>query len=240
MIIIPAIDLKGGKVVRLSQGKKQNEKIYTDDAVGMARMWEDQGAKIIHVVDLDGAFQGKPQNLSVLKKILKAVKVKIEFGGGVRNIAAIEELLDIGVYRVALGTRAIEDPVFLKTAFKKFKNKIIVSVDARNGAVTTRGWLDSLKGPSVEDFVKGLMELGFKQIVYTDVLKDGMLQGPNFKSIKEILKKTKIKVIASGGISSLSDLAKLKIMEKDGVTGVIVGKALYEGRFNLTDALKLE
>lgn len=237
MLIIPAIDLKDGCVVRLRQGKAEDKTIYSFDAVKIARQWKAQGAGLIHIVDLDGAFSGRPKNISLVKKILKSIDTRIEFGGGVRNLATIKALLDLGVYRVALGTRAIEDPVFLTEAFKKFKNKIIVSIDAQSGRMKTKGWKKDSKEKDLISFARSLGKIGFKRLIYTDTLKDGTLTGPDIKGVTEILKKTGLKVIASGGVSSLGDLVKLSKLERYGLEGVIVGKALYEGRFTLKEAL---
>jgi len=239
MLIIPAIDIKDGCVVRLTQGKFNDKKVYSRDPVQTAKHWVKLGAEIIHVVDLDGAKTGVPVNLEIVKEIAKNSAVKIEFGGGVRGIETIRELLDCGIYRVVLGTRAASDSAFLKKAFSKFKEKIIVSIDARDGFVSVEGWGASLKGLDVLKFASLLKEIGFKQVIYTDIAKDGMLKGPNIQGIKSLLKETGLKIIGSGGISSLEDIRKLKTLEKTGLFGIIVGKALYEGKFTLREALKL-
>jgi len=238
MLIIPAIDLRGGKVVRLFQGRFDQEKVYSSDPVKVAKQWAKQGAKFLHIVDLDGASSGAPKNLEALKKILSEVGVPLEFGGGVRSIEAISGLLNSGVQRVVLGTRAANDAQFLRKAFKKFGEKIIVSIDARGAKVLTQGW-NSLSSKTVLDFAKELKEVGFKQLIYTDIFKDGALVGPNIMGIKELIRKTGLDVIASGGVGGLKDLIKLKSLQKKGVSGVIVGKALYEGKFTLAEALKL-
>jgi len=238
MLIIPAIDLRGGKVVRLFQGRFDQEKVYSSDPVKVAKHWAKQGAKFLHIVDLDGASSGAPKNLEALKKILSEVGVPLEFGGGVRSIEAISGLLNSGVQRVVLGTRAANDAQFLRKAFKKFGEKIIVSIDARGAKVLTQGW-NSLSSKTVLDFAKELKEVGFKQLIYTDIFKDGALVGPNIMGIKELIRKTGLDVIASGGVGGLKDLIKLKSLQKKGVSGVIVGKALYEGKFTLAEALKL-
>lgn len=238
MLIIPAIDLKDGCVVRYVQGYL-DKKIYSRDPVKTAKHWAKQGAKLIHVVDLDGAFSGKPKNLDALKQIVKAVEVPVQFGGGVRNATMIEKLLDSGVRRVILGTKAAQDKDFLKKALKKFKGGIIVSIDTKSDRVLTKGWKASHGNTDTLKFANALKDMGFKEVIYTDVLKDGTLKGPNIKSINNLMKVTGMKVIASGGVSSLSDIQRLKLLEKKGLTGVIVGKALYEGRFTLSEALKL-
>jgi len=238
MLIIPAIDLKDGCVVRFVQGRL-DKKIYSRDPVKTARHWVKQGAKIIHVVDLDGAFSGTPKNLDAVKQITKAVDVPLQFGGGIRNIGMIEKLLDFGIRRIILGTKAAQDRDFLKKAFKKFENKIIVSIDTKAERVLTKGWRSCDGKTDILKFARSLKDIGFKQVIYTDVLKDGTLKGPNIKGIKNLLKETGLKVIASGGISSLNDVQRLKLLEKKGLVGVIIGKALYEGRFTLAEALKL-
>jgi len=238
MIIIPAIDLKDGCVVRYVQGKL-NKKVYSSDPLKVAKHWVKQGAQFLHLVDLDGAFTGVPKNLEIVKNIVKNISVPVEFGGGVRKIETIQLLLDAGVNRVVLGTKAVQDSVFLKKAFAKFKDKIIVGVDAKEGKVMIQGWKTGFKNTDACKFSLYLKELGFKELIYTDTLKDGTLTGPNIKELKRLLKATGLKIIASGGISRLEDLHKLKSLEKEGVSAVIIGKALYEGRFTLPQAIKM-
>ncbi len=237
MLIIPAIDLKDGCVVRFVQGKS-NKKVYSRDPLKVARHWQAQGAKFLHIVDLDGAFTGAPKNLEVVKNIARQSKIPVEAGGGLRSMEAIKAVLDAGATRVVLGTKAVEDKDFLKKALNKFKNKIIVGVDAKDGKVLVRGWKAGHKNTDACEFSLYLKKLGFKELIYTDIAKDGTLTGPNIKELKKLLKATGMKIIASGGISSLEDLHKLKGLEKEGVSGIIIGKALYEGRFTLPQALK--
>lgn len=238
MLIIPAIDLRGGKVVRLFQGKFNRQKVYSNDPVKAAKHWARQGAQFLHIVDLDGALKGIPKNLKAIKEISAKVGIPFEFGGGVRSIEMISKLLELGAQRVVLGTKAASDAAFLKRAKKKFGEKIIVSIDAKEGKVLTRGWkLEAAK--TALDFSAEIKKAGFKQLIYTDISRDGTLSGPNIKGIKELLEKTGLKVIASGGVSGLDDLAKLKKLEKKGVIAVIVGKALYEGRFTLAEAIRV-
>lgn len=238
MLIIPAIDLRGGKVVRLFQGNFKQEKIYSSDPVKVAKHWARQGAKLLHIVDLDGASSGEPKNLKVLEEIISQVGVGIEFGGGVRSIETITKLLSLGVQRVVLGTRAATDAEFLKKAWKKFGKKIIVSIDAKSDKVLTQGW-NRFTVKTALVFAKELKKIGFDQVIYTDISKDGTLAGPNILGIKKLLKETGLNVIASGGVADLKDLANLSKLKKQGVAGVIIGKALYEGKFTLTEALKL-
>jgi len=237
MLIIPAIDLRGGKVVRLFQGKFNREKIYSSDPVKVAKHWARQGAKFLHVVDLDGASSGAPKNLKVLEEIVAQVGMPVEFGGGVRSIETISRLLSLGVGRVILGTKAAADEEFLKKAWKKFGEKIIVSIDAKSGKVLTQGW-NRKAAKTTLDFARELKKIGFKQIIYTDISRDGTLAGPSILGIKELLKLTGLNVIASGGVSDLKDLVKLKQLQKKGLAGVIIGRALYEGKFTLVEALK--
>ncbi len=226
-------------MVRLFQGRFDRQKVYSADPVKIAKHWVKQGAKFLHIVDLDGASCGSPKNLGALKKILKQLGVPLEFGGGVRNMQTISAILALGAQRVVLGTRAANDAKFLKQARKKFGDKIIVSIDAMKGRVLTQGW-NKASARSALDFAGELKKTGFKQVIYTDISRDGALNGPDITGIKELARKTGLDVIASGGVSSLKDLRKLKGLQKKGVSGVIVGKALYEGKFTLAEALKLK
>ena len=237
MLIIPAIDIQGGCVVRFVQGRS-HKKIYSRDPLKVARHWVKQGAKFLHIVDLDGAFSGVPKNLESVKEIARQAKVPVEFGGGLRKIETIAAVLKAGVSRVVLGTKAVEDAAFLKKAVAKFRNKIIVGVDAANGKVMVRGWKRGHKDTDAEKFCLYLKKLGFRELIYTDTLKDGTLAGPNIKGIRKLLKATGMKIIASGGIACLEDLHKLKALEREGVSGVIIGKALYEGKFTLSEAIR--
>lgn len=237
MLIIPAIDLQDGCVVRLVQGKL-DKKIYSKDPLKTSRRWIKQGAELIHVVDLDGAASGIPRNLDIVREIVKAIKVPVEVGGGIRTEETIKKMLDYGVYRVILGTKAVEDEEFLRQAFRNFKDKIIVSIDAKEGEVLTKGWQAGCANIDTLEFACALKETGFKQVIYTDIYKDGTLSGPNIQGIKRLLK-SGLSVIASGGVSSLEDIKRLKELEDGGLAGIIVGKALYEGKFSLAEALKL-
>lgn len=239
MQIFPAIDIKDGLVVRLTQGEFKKKTIYSKDPVKTALHWQKQGAKILHVVDLDGALKGKPVNLEVVSNIAKAVSIPVQYGGGVRGLDSIIKAHQAGISRVVLGTKAVQDKKFLETAFKKFGAKIIVSIDARAGMVLTDGWIKKAHSITAIEFAKELEKIGFSEVIYTDISKDGTLKGPDIKGIKALLKETGLKVIGSGGISNLDDLAKLKVLEKAGLIGIIVGKALYEGRFTLTQAIKI-
>ncbi len=237
MLIVPAIDIEDGCVVRFVQGSL-DKKIYSKDPVETSRQWARQGAGLIHVVDLDGAFSGIPKNLEIVRRIIKDAGVPVQAGGGIRTAETIRTLLDCGASRVILGTRAVEDENFLRQAFQKFKDKIIVSIDTREGEVLTKGWQAGCANVDTLEFASGLKAMGFKQVIYTDITKDGTLTGPNLQATKRLLK-TGLSVIASGGVSSLEDIKKLKRLEVEGLIGVIVGKALYENKFSLAEALKL-
>ncbi|MFA4888021.1 MAG: 1-(5-phosphoribosyl)-5-[(5-phosphoribosylamino)methylideneamino]imidazole-4-carboxamide isomerase [Candidatus Omnitrophota bacterium] len=238
MLIIPAIDLQDGCVVRLVQGRF-NKKVYSREPVKVAKHWVKQGAKFLHLVDLDGAVSGTLKNLVPVKEILANVDVPVELGGGVRDIATIKMLLKAGVERAILGTKAVEDKKFLKIAFEEFGERVIVSIDARKNKISVKGWEADSKQANLLDFACLLKSIGFQQAIFTDILKDGTLSGPNIKTMKELLKKSGLRIIASGGVSCLGDLRKLKTLSKQGLSGVIIGKALYESRFSLKDALRL-
>lgn len=228
VIIFPAIDILKGNCVRLIQGDYNQETIYSHSPVDMARIWEEKGAEYIHVVDLDGAKSGESPNMALIQEIAKTVKVPIQVGGGIRSVEVIEQYVSSGVSRVIIGTAAIEDPYFLQAAVESFGAKIAVSIDARNGYVATDGWTETSEVKAT-DLVKQLEEIGVQTIVYTDIAKDGMLSGPNFEELETINALTSMEVIASGGVSTLDDIEKLKKMK---MYGAIVGKALYDG--NLT------
>lgn len=205
MLIIPAIDIKDGCVVRFVQGRL-NKKVYSRDPVKIALHWQRQGAKLLHIVDLDGAFSGRPKNLNIVKEIAKNIGIPLQFGGGVRKIETIRGLLKEGIRRIVLGTKAAEDKDFLKKAFNEFKDKVIVSIDAKASKVLIRGWQSADKRMDTLAFAHSLKDIGFKELIYTDILKDGTLSGPNIKGIKKLLKETGLKIIASGGISNLDDI----------------------------------
>ncbi len=235
MIIFPAIDIKDGNCVRLKQGKFDELDIYFDNPVEVAKTWESKGAEFIHIVDLDGAKDGKSKNFDIIKNIASTVNVPIQVGGGIRSEEAIENLLEAGVNRVILGTAAVNDEDFLRKMTEKYAEKIVVSVDAKDGIVAVDGWVN-LSTTKSTDFVKTLDEIGVKTIVYTDIAKDGMMQGPNFDIYKEVSEISDIDVIASGGVSSIDDVVKLKAMD---IYGAIIGKALYIDEIKLEDALEV-
>lgn len=231
MIIYPAIDIKGGKCVRLTQGLKDQEKVYYDWPQEVARLWQEKGARWLHVVDLDGAFGGRVRNYEIVKEMVTSATIPIQIGGGIRSLENIEAWLALGIKRVILGTKALEDPVMLKEALKRFSEEIVVSIDAKNGLVTTEGWVKTSSIKAV-DFAMRLEAQGVRRIVYTDISRDGMLSGPNFEALENLKGAVGLEIIASGGISSLKDLTALQRM---GIEGAIVGKALYEGRIDLAE-----
>jgi len=237
MRIIPAIDIKGGKVVRLRQGKAEDETIYFDSPLEVAKMWADQGADFIHVVDLDGAIEGRLENLKLVKEIVDNTSVKIELGGGIRDERTILEVIDAGIEKVVIGTKALEED-FISKASKRFGDRIVVGIDARDGIVLTKGWLFKTKTKATE-LVQIMARLGIKTINYTDISRDGMLAGPNIDGLKEVLKVSGVDIIASGGVSTIDDVKRLKCLESDGLKGMIIGKALYEKTIDLKEAIEI-
>lgn len=238
MIIIPAIDIKNGNVVRLTQGHFDKEKIYAEDPLSVAKLWKAQGAKLIHIVDLDGAKDGEPRNLATAKKIQSEVGIPVQLGGGIRTMDIVNEVALSGLSRIVLGTRAVEDKGFLKDALHAYGEKIAVSLDCVNGQIATKGWTKVCDIKAL-DIIPQLESFGLKTLIVTDIATDGMLQGPNLTYLNEILRTTTMNVIASGGISKLADIETLRDIPAKNLYGVIVGKALYEQKFNLSDAIKL-
>jgi phosphoribosylformimino-5-aminoimidazole carboxamide ribotide isomerase len=236
MLIIPAIDLKEGKCVRLEQGLMDKATVYSEDPATTAKHWEAQGAELLHVVDLDGAFAGRPKNLDAIKAIRKAVKMSIEVGGGIRDIATIDSLVSIGIDRIILGTAAIENPAFVQEACAKFPGRIIVGIDAKEGLVAIKGWAEVTKVKAV-DLALRMQDHGVIAIIYTDIKRDGMLSGPNIEATRDLAKALHIPVIASGGVHTMKDIENLLAVRHAGVTGVITGKAIYSGSLDLEEAI---
>ena len=236
MEVIPAVDIRNGKCVRLYQGDYDRETVFSDDPVAFAVQWKELGASRIHVVDLDGAAAGGPRNMPVVARIAKETGLPVQLGGGIRAEATIKEALNAGVDRVIMGTIAIENPDLLKELCGKFGESIVVSVDARNGYIATRGWLTDTESKALEFSIR-LVSLGVKRMLYTDILRDGTLSGPDFVTIRELTRSGKLPVIAAGGIATVDHLRKLK---ETGVEGAIVGKALYTGDVDLREALTIE
>jgi phosphoribosylformimino-5-aminoimidazole carboxamide ribotide isomerase len=239
MEVIPAIDIRGGRCVRLEQGDYARETVYADDPVAVARRWQEEGASRLHVVDLDGAREGRPVNGDMVRAILSGVSIPVQVSGGVRDIEVADAYLEAGADRVALGTVAVKDQTVLVNAVSLFRGRILVGVDARDGKVATEGWLDQSETPAL-DLVRQLSEFGVSRIYYTDIGRDGLLSGPNFASIHEIVEHagglpSPMAVIASGGVSTVEHLKRLSLI---GVEGAIVGKALYTGALDLGEALR--
>jgi phosphoribosylformimino-5-aminoimidazole carboxamide ribotide isomerase len=234
MIIFPAIDIKENKCVRLSQGDFSKVKTYSNEPFDMALKWKNEGASFLHIVDLDGARSEEIINKKSIEKIAKSIGIPIQVGGGIRSEEKIKNFIDMGVARVIIGTIAVENKDLLKELISKYKEKLIISIDAKDGKVALRGWEVISEVDSI-DLCKELEEIGIKTIVYTDISKDGMLEGPNFDIYKILSEKTSLNIIASGGISSIDDIKKLKDMN---IYGAIVGKALYDNKLELKEALK--
>lgn len=236
MIIIPAIDIKDGRCVRLRQGRMQEETVYSDEPSQVARRWEEQGAQLLHVVDLDGAVHGTPKNFEVIQRILKAVKVPIQVGGGLRDLESIESCLAAGASRVVLGTTAVLDFNKLREACDRFPERIVVALDSQEGQVAIRGWQE-ISDQTATELARRIEDLPIAALVVTDIHRDGMLTGPNLTVLKAMVKAVPIPMIASGGIRSLQDIKNL--LKIQGLYGVIVGRALYEGYLDLGEAIAL-
>ena len=231
MQIWPAIDLRGGKCVRLEQGDYARETVFGDDPAAMARHWVEQGAKQLHLVDLDGAREGQPINLDSIEAVLSAVDVPCEVGGGIRDEAAVEQLLKLGVTRLVLGTRALTDQDWFRHLCRALPGRLCLGLDARNGMVATAGWLETSHVPAV-DLAGHLADLPLAAIIYTDIAADGMLSGPNIPATAELTRAVSVPVIASGGVTTADDVRRLKAI---GAAGCIIGRALYEGRIELRE-----
>ncbi len=238
MIILPAIDLKDGQCVRLEQGLMEKDTVYSDDPAAMARHWQDEGGEFLHLVDLDGAFAGVPKNREAIEAIVAAVDIPTELGGGIRDLETIEAYLELGVSRVILGTVAKENPELVAEACRRFPGQIVVGIDAKNGLVAVRGWAEMTEKKAI-DLAREMEGFGVTAIIYTDIARDGMMQGPNLEATAALAAAISIPVIASGGVSSLDDIRNLLQIEASGVEGVITGKAIYNGALSLREAVAL-
>jgi phosphoribosylformimino-5-aminoimidazole carboxamide ribotide isomerase len=238
MIIIPAVDIKAGRCVRLLQGREDSETVFSDDPSAMAMRWEAEGAERLHVVDLDGAFRKSPQNMGAVQQIIKKVQVPVQLGGGIRNMETIARYLDLGISRVIIGTEAIRNPQLIKEACHAFPARIIVGLDARNGMVAIEGWTQTTEKLAIE-VAKQLEGFGVAGIVFTDIHKDGMQTGPNIEETKRLAESVSVPVIASGGVSNVRDIEALAKLEPVGVEGVITGRALYENTLTMAEALSV-
>lgn len=237
MLLIPAIDLKNGQCVRLRQGKMDDVTVFSPDPVSVAKRWADEGAQRLHVVDLDGAVKGQPINIKIVEKIVGAVKIPVQVGGGIRDEDTVQRLLNAGVQYVIVGTKAVTAPHFLHDLCLEYPRHIIVSIDAKDGRVALNGWA-KVTGHDAIETAQHCERDGAEAIVYTDIAKDGMMNGFNVEATRNLAKSVKTPVYASGGISSMRDLEALKQIEGDGVVGCVVGRALYEGSLTVKDALK--
>ena len=235
MQIIPAIDLRNGRCVRLRQGDYSNETVFSEDPAAMAEHWVSQGSERLHLVDLDGAREGQPANLKSVRAILDRVGVPCQFGGGVRSSAAVAELLALGLDRVVVGTRAVEDTGWFETLCRDFPGKICLGLDARDGHVATEGWTQTSTTRAI-DLAKRFEDLPLAAIIYTDISRDGMMSGVNLRATEEMVKAVRSPVIASGGVTTLDDVQAVSTL---GAAGCIVGRALYEGKISLPDAIRI-
>ncbi len=238
MIIIPAIDLKNGQCVRLSQGRMDDATIYSSDPVAVARRWESMGARRLHIVDLDGAVSGIPRNKELVKRICASVSMEVELGGGIRDSATVDEYLSVGVQYAILGTAAVRDPAFCNACCKKHPGRLIIGIDALNGMVALQGWTESTQLSAVE-LARQLDAKAVAAIVYTDISRDGMLTGPNIEETAKLAASISIPVIASGGMSRIEDVHNLLSVEASGIMGIIIGRALYTGGIDLRESITL-
>jgi len=238
MLLIPAIDLKNGQCVRLLQGEADAETVYSNDPAAMAGSFEDAGAKRLHLVDLDGAFKGQSANLASIHSILKTISIPVQLGGGLRTSDDVERMLELGVASVIIGTMAVKNPDVLEDIIQRFSGKqIILGIDARNRKVAIEGWQERTEIDDV-DFALRWKKTGIKRVVFTDIAHDGMLNGPNIEALSNFARRSGLRVVASGGVSSMEDLELLKTLESDGVDQVISGKAIYEGKLDLKAVFK--
>jgi phosphoribosylformimino-5-aminoimidazole carboxamide ribotide isomerase len=237
MIVIPAIDLKDGAVIRLNQGRIKQQTRYSSDPVAVALEWQAQGAQWLHVVDLGGAFSGQPKHRTILQRMVNAIDVPIQFGGGLRSSDAIEAVLKIGVERAILGSAALTNPELVECVVNQYGERIAVAIDSREGRVSISGWQKDLEVSPLA-LTSRLKAAGITRIVYTDITRDGTLKGSNFEETKRMAKETGLAVIASGGVSTLDNIRSMRPLQAVGVEGLIVGKALYEKRFTLTEAIQ--
>ena len=238
MIIIPAVDIKDGKCVRLAQGRMDAETVFGDDPVHMAQKWDAFGVEIIHVIDLDGAFQKRPQNAFVIGNIVQAVRARIQVGGGIRTIQTIETYLNLGVERIIIGTEAIRNPQLVKDACRNYPGQIVVGIDARNGLVAIEGWTRTTQTKAI-DLARQFEDQGVVAINFTDIHRDGMQTGPNIEETRKLAQSINIPVVASGGVATIQDIHNLMPLESSGVVGVISGKALYTGSLDLAEAISV-
>ena len=238
MIIYPAIDIRGGRCVRLTEGRFDAETVFADDPAEMALKWAGLGAEFLHLVDLDGALAGEGKNVPVIERILQSVNIPVQLGGGIRNLETIEKLLALGVTRLILGSAAVKNPQLVEEACKKYPGHIAVGIDAKNGEVAIEGWGKG-SGVAATELAKQMAAYGVETIIYTDISRDGMLSGVNVEATAALARACGVPIIASGGVASLEDIRRVKAVESDGVQGCIIGKAIYTGAVDLKAALAL-
>ena len=238
MIIYPAIDIRGGRCVRLTEGRFDAETVFADDPAEMALKWAGMGAEFLHLVDLDGALAGEGKNMPVIERILQSVNIPVQLGGGIRNLETIEKLLALGVTRLILGSAAVKNPQLVEEACKKYPGHIAVGIDAKNGEVAIEGWGKG-SGVAATELAKQMAAYGVETIIYTDISRDGMLSGVNVEATAALARACGVPVIASGGVASIEDIRRVKAVEADGVQGCIIGKAIYTGAVDLKAALAL-
>ena len=238
MIIYPAIDIRGGRCVRLTEGRFDAETVFADDPAEMALKWAGIGAEFLHLVDLDGALAGEGKNVPVIERILQSVNIPVQLGGGIRNLETIEKLLALGVTRLILGSAAVKNPQLVEEACKKYPGHIAVGIDAKNGEVAIEGWGKG-SGVAATELAKKMAAYGVETIIYTDISRDGMLSGVNVEATAALARACGVPIIASGGVASLEDIRRVKAVEADGVQGCIIGKAIYTGAVDLKEALAL-
>lgn len=238
MIIYPAIDIRGGRCVRLTEGRFDAETVFADDPAEMALKWAGIGAEFLHLVDLDGALAGEGKNVPVIERILQSVNIPVQLGGGIRNLETIEKLLALGVTRLILGSAAVKNPQLVEEACKKYPGHIAVGIDAKNGDVAIEGWGKG-SGVAATELAKKMAAYGVETIIYTDISRDGMLSGVNVEATAALARACGVPIIASGGVASLEDIRRVKAVESEGVQGCIIGKAIYTGAVDLKAALAL-
>ncbi|GAM05408.1 1-(5-phosphoribosyl)-5-[(5-phosphoribosylamino)methylideneamino]imidazole-4-carboxamide isomerase [Novosphingobium sp. MBES04] len=238
MIVFPAIDLKQGQVVRLAEGDMARATVYGDNPAAQAALFAEAGSQFLHVVDLDGSFAGKAENREAVEAILETFEGHVQLGGGIRTPEAVAGWFNLGVSRVVMGTAALKDPQFVKDMAREYPGGIVVAVDARDGMVATEGWAD-VSDVSVVDLARRFEDAGVASLLFTDIGRDGMLKGCNVQATVDLARQTEMPVIASGGVKGLDDIRMLKLHEKDGIEGVITGRALYDGRLDLATAIQM-
>jgi phosphoribosylformimino-5-aminoimidazole carboxamide ribotide isomerase len=238
MLIIPAVDIKAGKCVRLEQGAMERETVFSAHPEQMAIQWEMKGATKLHIVDLDGAVSGRPVNKKIIQRIAESISIPVELGGGIRSLDIIEEYIGLGIDELIIGSAAYNDPDLVGAACERFPGRIIVGIDARDGRVAVHGWTEAT-GVSAIELAKGFEGAGVTSLIYTDIARDGMKSGPNIESIRSFARATALPVIAAGGVSSLKDIKELLLLQKDGVSGIIIGRALYDRSIELDKAIEM-